>query len=147
MKLALNQTRKTTMKRSPKKTPEEKAFNKRRTIEEGLKLADAAHVAVWRLYCDVFAFWRACLANPCRRHRRCQGEPAACLMRGLPSVPRTRLIAAEKEVAAGGPRLVPPATHLEYVARREPLPLLTTWRLGSCGIGSGKTRDNERMAR
>jgi hypothetical protein len=32
---------------------------------------------------------------------------------------------------AGGPRRVPPATHLEWNVRREPLPSLMTWRLAS----------------
>jgi hypothetical protein len=32
---------------------------------------------------------------------------------------------------AGGPRRIPPATHLEWIARREPLPALTSWRNGS----------------
>ncbi len=119
------------MTRSRKKTPNEKHFTKRRTVGEGLKLADAAHGAVWRLYCDVFGFWRACAGKKCRRHRRCLGEPAGCLMRGLPSVPQALRLAAAKEVAAGGPRRVPPATHMEWIARREPLPVLTAWRSGS----------------
>lgn len=75
--------------------PGEKEFTKRRTVAEGLALADAAHAAVWRLYCDVFKFWRACRVKRCRRHRRCDGEPAACLMHGLPSV-----LEAERQAAA-----------------------------------------------
>jgi hypothetical protein len=31
---------------------------------------------------------------------------------------------------AGGPWRVPPATHLEFIARREPLAVLTSWRGG-----------------
>jgi len=108
--------------------PGEKEFTKRRTVAEGLKLADAAHAAVWRLYCDVFKFWRACRVKRCRRHRRCDGEPAACLMRGLPSVPEAERQAAAAAVIAGGPRRIPPATHLEWNLRREPLPLITAWR-------------------
>ncbi len=113
------------------KEPSEKNFTKRRTVEQGLKLADAAHVAVWRLYCEVFRFWRACPVKSCRRHRRCLGEPAGCLMRGLPAVPEQRRLTAANEVIAGGPRRVAPATHLEWVVRREPLPALTSWRTGS----------------
>jgi hypothetical protein len=116
------------MTRSRNKTPSDKIFTKRRSVEDGLKLADAAHEAVWRLYCEVFGFWRACSGKKCRRHRRCLGEPAGCLMRGLPSVAPARQLAAAKEVAAGGPRRVPPATHLEFIARREPLTVLTSWR-------------------
>ena len=40
-----------------------KNFTKRRTVEQGLQLADAAHAAVWRLYCEVFGLWRACSEN------------------------------------------------------------------------------------
>jgi hypothetical protein len=111
--------------------PNSKNFTKRRTVEEGLQLTDGAHVAVWRLYCEVFAFWRACSGKKCRRHRRCLGEPAGCLMRGLPCVPYARQLAAAKEVMMGGPRRIPPATHLEWIVRREPLPRLTSWRSGS----------------
>ncbi len=59
------------------------------------------------------------------------GEPAACLMRGLPNVPATERTAAEQQVIAGGPRRVPAATHMEWVIRRQPLPMLTTWRGGA----------------
>lgn len=111
--------------------PTAKAFLKRRSFEQGKQLADDAHAATWRLYCEVFAFWRKCEAKPCRRHRRCCGEVAACLMRGLPAVPAGEREAAEKAVRAGGPRRIPPATHMEYVVRRQPLPLLTTWRPGA----------------
>ena len=119
------------MPASPKKHkrhPDEKKFQKRRTVEEGLKLVDDAHAATWRLYCEVFRFWRRCAAKPCRRHRRCLGEPAGCLMRGLPGVPPAERMAAEKAVIAGGPRRLPPATHMEWIARRQSLPQLTTWR-------------------
>jgi hypothetical protein len=107
------------------KAPREKDFTKRRSVEDGLKLADAAHVAVWRLYCDVFALWRRCRKRPCRRH--C-GEPAGCLMRGLPSVPPAQRETAAKEVIAGGRKRIAPASHIEWHLRREPLPMITTWR-------------------
>jgi hypothetical protein len=119
-------------KQSPSKRPGDKQFLKRRTVEEGLKLADDAHTATWRLYCEVFRFWRSCPVKRCKRERRCMGEPARCLMRGLPGVPPAQRVAAEKDVAAGGPRRVAPATHMEWVARRQPLPVLTTWR-GTAG--------------
>ena len=67
----------------------DKEFTKRRSVDAGLALADKAHAAVWRLYCEVFAFWRGCRVKKCRRHRRCLGAPAPCLMRGLASVPET----------------------------------------------------------
>ena len=118
------------MPTSPDKSPSEKSFTKRRTVEQGLNLADAAHAATWRLYCEVFGLWRSCSVKKCRRHRRCLGEPAGCLMRGLPAVPEARRLTAANEVVAGGPRRIPPATHLEWIVRREPLPILTSWRTG-----------------
>ena len=46
--------------RGSRRKPGEKDFTKRRTVDEGLALSDAAHAAVWRLYCEVFKFWRSC---------------------------------------------------------------------------------------
>ena len=119
------------MPKARNKQPTEKDFQKRRTVEQGIKLADDAHVATWRLYCEVFRFWRSCATKRCRRGRGCMGEPARCLMRGLPSVTPAQRQAAEKAIAAGGPRRIPPATHMEYVVRRQSLPMLTTWRGGA----------------
>jgi hypothetical protein len=113
------------------KQPTGKQFQKRRTVGEGLKLADDAHAATWRLYCEVLGFWRSCADRRCKRHRRCCGEPARCLMRGLPGVAPAERDKAEKEVIAGGPRRIPPATHMEYVVRRQAVPALTTWRGGA----------------
>jgi hypothetical protein len=120
-------------KRSRNKQPTEKQFLKRRTVEQGIKLADDAHAATWRLYCEVFRFWRSCPVKRCKRERRCLGEPARCLMRGLPSITPAEGLAAEKAVIAGGPRKIPPATHMEYVVRRQPLAALTTWRAPAGG--------------
>ena len=119
------------MAKAQQKTPGEKEFTKRRSIEAGLVLANAAHVATWRLHCEVLGLWRVCRLKKCRRHRRCRGEPAACLFRALPSVPHAQQLEAEKEVMAGGPRRVPPATHLEWTVRREPLPSLMRWPITS----------------
>lgn len=113
------------------KQPAEKQFLKRRTFAQGKKLADDAHVATWRLYCEVLHFWRSCRMKRCERERRCLGEPASCLMRGLPSVPPAARMAAEKAVIAGGPRRIKPASHMEYVVRRQPLISLFTWRAGA----------------
>ena len=73
------------MKKADPTAPSAKDFNKRRSVEAGLKLADAAHMATWRLYCEVLALWRGCSNKKCRRHRRCLGEAAACLLRAQPS--------------------------------------------------------------
>jgi hypothetical protein len=115
------------MTKSRSKQLHDKHFTKRRSVDDGIKLADAAHAATWRLYCDVLQLWRACPNKPCRRHRRCHGEPAACLMRGLPTVPPEQRLAAAAEVVKGGPRRLAPATHMEWLVRREPLPMLTSW--------------------
>jgi hypothetical protein len=109
----------------------EKSFTKRRTVDAGLRLADAAHAATWRLYCDVLEFWRTCRTKRCRRYRRCDGEPAGCLMRGLPTVPPDQQLAAAAEVIKGGPRRRAPATHMEWLVRRQPLPQLTAWPAAS----------------
>jgi hypothetical protein len=104
----------------------EKNFTKRRSVAEGLELADTA---TWRLHCDAFGLWRTCRSKKCRHHRRCRGEPAGCLMRALAFIPPARREDAAKQVIAGGPRRIPPATHLEWTVRREPLPRLMTWRM------------------
>jgi hypothetical protein len=119
------------MRSSPTKPPNEKQFTKRRPLEAGLVLADAAHVATWRLYGEVLRLWRACRLKKCRRHRRCLGEPAACLLRGLPVVTPEQRFEAAKAVMAGGPRRIPPATQFEWKVRREPLPALMTWQMTS----------------
>jgi hypothetical protein len=110
------------------KKPTGKDFQKRRTVGEGLQLVDDAHAAVWRLYCEVLGNWGSCRLGRCRRHRRCAGEPARCLDRVLPTVTPEQRLYAEKEVIAGGPRRLPASTHMEYVVRRQPLNVLTTWR-------------------
>jgi hypothetical protein len=117
--------------KSRNKEGNEKNFTKRRTVEAGIRLADAAHAATWRLYCDVLKFWRSCRNKRCRRHRRCDGEPAGCLMRGLPMVPPNKRIAAAAEVIKGGPRRLAPATHMEWLVRRQSLPQLTSWPAAS----------------
>ena len=110
------------------KKPTAKDFLKRRTVDEGLRLADDAHAAVWRLYCDVFKNWRSCRLKRCLRERRCVGEPARCLDRVLATVTPEQRLYAEQAVIAGGPRRRALATHMEYVVRRQPLSVLTTWR-------------------
>ena len=100
------------------KKPKKEDYHKRRSKDEGLALIDAAHLAVHRLYCDAFGFWRSCEVKPCKRHRRCCGQPTQCLTRGLPGVPQAERERAEKEGIAGGPRRVPLSSHVEHTVRR-----------------------------
>jgi hypothetical protein len=102
-------------------------FLKRRTFDEGQAQADAAHTATHRLYCDVLKFWRGCRNRPCKRHRRCAGEPTGCLMRNLAFVRPSARLKAQDEVIAGGPRRLPPATHIERQVRRTELQNLLSW--------------------
>jgi hypothetical protein len=116
---------------TPHNEPSDKqSFLKRRSFEQGKTETDAAHIATHRLYCDALAFWRRCSLRTCRRHRRCLGEPTGCLMRGLPYVPPSRRLRAQKQVIAGGPRRVPPATHIEWYVRRTELATLVSWGFG-----------------
>jgi hypothetical protein len=112
------------------KQTNEKAFPKRRSRDEALTQADVAHIATHRLYCDTLKFWRRCPLRPCRRHRRCVGEPTGCLMRGLPTVSLTERLRAEKEVIAGGPRRIAPSTHIEWCLRRTELQTVVSWGFG-----------------
>ena len=105
-------------------------YGKRRSFAEGRALVDAAHMETQRLYCDVLAFWRHCREPACKRHRRCAGEPTGCLSRGLPAVPEAERLKAQAEVIAGGPRRIPPATHIEWLVRRTALTTVMSWRFG-----------------
>jgi hypothetical protein len=103
-------------------------YLKRRTFEQGLALVDAAHVATWRLYCDALRFWRDCSMRSCQHHRHCLGTTNACLQRGLMFVPASRRLRARQDVIAGGPRGVPPASHMEWQVRREALHTVLSWK-------------------
>jgi hypothetical protein len=105
----------------------EQNFLKRRTFEEGLAQVDAAHRATQRLYCDALRFWRRCPQPRCKRHRRCCGEAARCLVRGLIHVPQSRRLSARQAVIAGGPRGLAPATHVEWFIRRADLATIVSW--------------------
>ena len=118
------------MTASRKKPSNEDIFLKRRSFDEGRALIDAGHVATHRLYCETLAFWRRCAARTCRRHRRCLGEPTGCLMRGLPLVPPAERDRAQDEVIAGGPRRLPPASHVEWCLRRTELATVISWGFG-----------------
>ena len=109
-------------KSSPKQN-----FLKRRTFEEGRALVDAAHLATQRLYCDALRLWRRCSRRSCKRHRRCCGEPTKCLIGGLIYTPPSLRLRARKQVIAGGPSRLGPATHIEWVIRRADLKSVISW--------------------
>jgi hypothetical protein len=109
------------------KRSDERKFLKRRSAEQGLAEVDAAHLATHRLYCETLKFWRRCGLVTCHRHRRCLGEPTGCLMRGLPFVPPAERLRAQDQVIAGGPRRLPPATHVEWCLRRTELATVISW--------------------
>jgi len=74
-------------------------FTKRRSVEANRALIDAAHRSAHRLYCDALQLWRFCRNKKCKRHRRCCGEPTACLLRGLPAVPPAKRLKARHRAA------------------------------------------------
>jgi hypothetical protein len=102
-------------------------FLKRRTFEAGRAQVDAAHRATQRLYCDALGFWHRCPQPRCKRHRRCCGEAARCLVRGLIHVPQSRRLRARQAVIAGGRRCLAPATHVEWIIRRADLATIVSW--------------------
>ena len=102
-------------------------FLKRRNLEDGLALANAAHAATRRLYCDVLGFWTRCASRGCQRHRRCVGEPGQCLQRGMNDVPAPLRLAARAAVIAGGPRRLPPASHMEWQVRQCEFAEIASW--------------------
>jgi hypothetical protein len=111
------------------KTPSPKQdFLKRRSFMEGRALIDAAHLVTQRLYCDALRFWRRCSRPDCKRHRRCCGAPTRCLMRGLIFVPPSQRLRARRQVIAGGPRRIAPASHIEWVIRRADFVSVASWQ-------------------
>jgi len=116
--------KKASRKNSP---PEEPDYLKRRTFAQGKAEVDAAHVAAYRLYCEALRFWRGCPRPACKRHRCCLGEPLRCVERGIWRVPMSMRRRAQKFVIAGGPRRVPPATHIEWTVRRLDWHSLLSW--------------------
>jgi hypothetical protein len=105
-------------------------YAKRRNFEQGKAEIDAAHHATQRLYCDALQFWRSCARRPCKRHRRCMGDPCRCLGRGHIFAPPSQRLRAQQAVIAGGARRVAPATHVEWTVRRSSFYDLMGWAFG-----------------
>jgi hypothetical protein len=120
------------------KPASEEKFLKRRTFEQGKAELDAAHIATQRLYCTVLRFWRRCRLRACKRHRRCLGEPTRCLLHGIIHVPQAERLKAQKQVIAGGPQRLPPATHVEWFVRRTELKSIAMWGLAPLPEAGGK---------
>jgi hypothetical protein len=112
------------------KTSRPAGIPKAALVRAGRAEVDAAHVATCRLYCDALDLWRRCVKLRCRRHRCCLGEPTGCFVRGLPAVSAKRRLKAQKQVIAGGPRRIAPATHIEWTVRRSALKQIVSWGLG-----------------
>ena len=110
------------------KPANDRNFTKRRSALENRALIDAAYRATHRLYCDALGLWHDCPSRPCLRHRRCVGEPTACLTRALADMPHAKLAAARQAVIAGGPHRVAAATHVEWVVRRSAVEQVLAWR-------------------
>jgi hypothetical protein len=104
-------------------------FLKRRSFEEGQALIDAAQVATYRLYADAFRHWRRCAEPPCKRHRRCLGEPGRCFTYAIYYAAPSRRLLARRMVIAGGPRRVAPASHIEWQIRRTVFQTVLSWAL------------------
>jgi hypothetical protein len=73
------------------------------TPEDFQKRFDAAASAVQREYCDIFAFWRGCKLEACRRAKACGGDPHVCLKRGFAQVPDDAADRALMRVTAATP--------------------------------------------
>jgi hypothetical protein len=95
-------------------------LNKRHTPEQKLQRQDAAYFALYRIYCDVIAAWRGCAKKSCKRHRRCCGDPFACLDRAWPQEPASARPRIHAAVRAGGPMRVAPVNNIEWEMRRDP---------------------------
>jgi hypothetical protein len=79
-------------KRKPKLNPVE--YARRFTLEKILQRGR---------YCDIFALWKTCRRNPCRRHRTCSGDQNACLKRALDRVPRDIQWRARQDIIEATP--------------------------------------------
>jgi len=95
-------------------------FWKRRTPDDEAAQREAAFAAIKRLYAESLPLWRACGRGHCRRHKQCADEGASCVKRSWPLMPPEVQRRAYEQVMRGGPRRLPPATHLERHLRGYP---------------------------
>ena len=106
-----------TMTKKRKKHGRRGLFWKRRTPDDETVLREATFVAIRQLYIESSPLWRVCPRGFCRRHQCCRDASGACLKRGWPLMPPRVQAQAYEEVKRGGPRRLPPATHLECTLR------------------------------
>jgi hypothetical protein len=95
-------------------------YLKRYTREEEELQRDNAFAAIRALYAEVLPLCGSCTRGFCRRHQRCCGNAHACVKRTWPLLSAAAQNRAQAQVATGGPRRLPPATHLEWALRRYP---------------------------
>src|SRR5271170_2973442 len=107
-------------KRRKGKSSRRGLFWKRRTPDDERAEREVAFAAIKRLYAESLPLWRACGRGHCRRHKQCAGEGASCVPRTWRQMPPHVQQRAYEEVMRGGPRRLPPATHLEQALRRYP---------------------------
>ena len=107
-------------KRRKGKSSRRGLFFKRSTPDEQVAQREIAFAAIKRLYAESLPLWRVCGRGFCRRHQRCGGEAVKCMTRAWPLVPPEVQRRAYEEVMRGGPRRLPPATHLEQHLRGYP---------------------------
>jgi hypothetical protein len=80
-----------------------------KTIAAGVKYAAryaAEKARQQQRYCDAFALWRCCAEKYCRRHRRCCGNPDACLGKAvaLDRVPHRLAWQTRQDILTATPR-------------------------------------------
>ena len=63
----------------------------------------AEKIRLARDYCGIFKFWRDCAFKPCRKARRCIGDPHGCLKRRATEIPRDRQWLARQAMLASTP--------------------------------------------
>jgi hypothetical protein len=79
------------------------------TTEQYVARFNAEKTRLARGYCGIFKFWRDCVFRPCRKARRCIGDPQACLRRRAPEVPRDRQWQARQQILTSTPASAGPA--------------------------------------
>ncbi len=109
-----------TMAGRRKKSGRRGLYHKRTTPDEQAAQREAAFAAIRRLYGEALPLWRSCRRGYCRRHKQCAGDVGPCVARAWPLMPASLQELAYKEVMAGGPRRIAPATHREWLLRRFP---------------------------